>query len=82
MSFCISGRRKVVKTPWSCEEKKVVHSGLAKCFEQHVLPKKLECTELINKNPVLKRRSWTMVKGYVRTRLLAIANEKKRNLDV
>lgn len=62
----------MIKTPLTSAEKEVVEQELLKCFELNILPKKLECIQIIKKNPVLGRRSWTMVKGYVRSRLVAM----------
>ncbi|XP_060595226.1 uncharacterized protein LOC132749488 [Ruditapes philippinarum] len=76
----IGKRRKISqKTPWSKEEQDIVFSEFKKCFTLNVLPKKLECEQLIKKHPVLTRRTWTMVKGFVRTRQLAMKRQKSCN---
>lgn len=69
-------RKKYVKTPWTNEEKDAVHTELRKYFAMKVLPKKLDCETVIKKHPCLKRRTWTMVKGYVRTTLARLERKK------
>ncbi|XP_053400040.1 uncharacterized protein LOC123557703 isoform X2 [Mercenaria mercenaria] len=74
-------KRQLVKTPWSEEEKKVVETDLKRCFKLKIVPKKLECMELLEEHPVLSRRSWRMIKDHVRTRLLAEQRELQRAKD-
>ena len=61
--------KKGIRTAWTTEEKEAVKKGLSKCFLLSTLPSKRQCEDLIKKCPILSRRSWTMVKGFVRTTL-------------
>ncbi|XP_053400253.1 uncharacterized protein LOC123523522 [Mercenaria mercenaria] len=66
------------KTPWSWNERQVVEKEMKLFFDLQKLPGKHDCQELIKKHDVLKRRSWTMVKGYVRNRIISINRQLKQ----
>jgi hypothetical protein len=72
--------KKGLRKPWTGIEKDTVKKELHRCFLLEKLPSKRECEELINKEPCLKERSWTMIKGFVRTTLASQKRqiEKKR----
>jgi hypothetical protein len=57
------------RTPWSEDEKKVVETGLEKFFALKKLSGKHHCEEVLQKNQVLKSKTWTIVKDYVRNNL-------------
>ncbi|XP_060602859.1 uncharacterized protein LOC132755936 [Ruditapes philippinarum] len=48
-------KKKGIRTPWSSQEKEY-QTALKKCFIMKKLPSKLQCEEVINKNPVLKKK--------------------------
>ncbi|XP_042256195.1 uncharacterized protein LOC121888709 [Thunnus maccoyii] len=57
---------------WSSEEVHAVEKTLMAFIEASKVPRKSDCLACITASPeALKRRSWTMVKSYVRNRFIA-----------
>ncbi|CAC5406034.1 unnamed protein product [Mytilus coruscus] len=57
---------------WTTEEMKCVEAAFRKNLSLKRLPGKKECQQLIDQNVVLHNRSWTMVKDFVRNKIVSM----------
>lgn len=55
----------LVKKKWSNEEKLVVLKTFTSFIKEKKVPGKTRCVELINKNPILKPRTWQQVNALI-----------------
>lgn len=63
---------KLTKRQWTTEEKEAVFRHLGKFILLKALPGKKSIDDCISAEPILKNRSWRIVKDYCRNRITAL----------
>lgn len=54
-----------IKRPWSEHEKRAIHKHLGKFITERRVPRKMDCTQVLNAEKVLAQRSWKDIKNWV-----------------
>lgn len=57
---------------WTKEEKRCVETAFRKHLAVKRLPGKRECEQLLETNDVLRKRTWRMVKDFVRNKIVSM----------
>ena len=68
-------RSNAIKRNWSEEEIKLVLQAFHKHVVGATLPGKSECMHLVSNNNILRNRTWTMVKDFLRNHKNKIARQ-------